>query len=119
MKVYAKEKLAVRKASRELVVDVYRVADLFPYKAKVTLGVELKKSATSLTSYIAEGSARSDLEEQTNLLLLAYKCLVEISNNMIIAEQLNVVPPKYFELINLRIKDLAVKIDRVAKPEEN
>jgi four helix bundle protein len=82
------------------------------------LGVELRKAATSLSSYVTEGSSRNEQEEQTDLLLLAYESLVEISNKLIIAKRLSVVHPKSFEILQLRIKDLAVKINKVAKPDE-
>jgi four helix bundle protein len=118
MKRYAREKLVVRKASRELVVDVFRVVDIFPQKIKLTLGIELKKAATALSSYITEGSSRADFDEGENLLLLAYECLVDISNKLILAKRLGAAPQQYFELLNLRIKDLAIKIDRVTKPDD-
>lgn len=118
MKQYAKEKLAVRKASRELVVEIFRLVDAFPQKIKITLGVELKKSAATLTSYVTEGSSRHDFEESEQVLILAYEMLVQISNNLLIAKKLNAAPQKHFEILHLRIKDLAVKINEVTKPEE-
>ena len=119
MKQYAKEKLAVRRASRELVVEIFRLVDAFPQKIKITLGTELKKNATSLSSQITEGSSRFSFEESEELLIIAYETLVDISNKLVLAKRLNAAPQKYFEIINLRIKDLALKINQVTKPEND
>ena len=119
MKKESKARVAVRLASRELVVEVYRLTATFPQIEKFRSGQEIRKIATTMSSHISEGSSRPDFEEQTAYLLMAYESLVELMNKIIEARKKNIIPLEKYALIKLRIDDLAYKIDLVSKPDLN
>lgn len=112
-------RVAARTASRELVIEVYKATKHFDPLQQYKYGNEIRKVATSMSSYITEGSSRHELEDQTTYLLMGYESMVELLNKLIEVKQKNILDPRVYILLKLRIDDLAQKINFVAKPPEN
>ena len=53
------ENLEAYKVARVLVRDVYRLQSKFPSEERYALGDQIRRSSTSITSNIAEGSGRN------------------------------------------------------------
>lgn len=71
------ENLEVYKAARVLVRDVYRLQHKFPKHEIYALGDQVRRSASSVTSNIAEGSGRNSFKEKSHFIEIAYGSLME------------------------------------------
>ena len=87
-KNFSFEDLDVYKAARILVRDVYRLQHQFPKYEIYALGDQIRRSASSVTSNIAEGSGRSSFKEKSHFIEIAYGSLMEAFSQLQIAQYL-------------------------------
>ena len=87
-KDFSFEDLDVYKAARILVRDVYRLQHQFPKYEIYALGDQIRRSASSVTSNIAEGSGRSSFKEKSHFIEIAYGSLMEAFSQLQIAQDL-------------------------------
>ena len=106
------EELEVWELSLELIDEVYNLLDKYPDDEKFDLVRQGRKSVTSISLNIAEGSIRSK-KEFSQFLRIALGSLVETIANLkigvrrkyITQEELSsvkIIEPLYFKLISLR-----------------
>lgn len=62
--MFSFEKLLVYQKARELVKEVYKLQKRFPTEERFALGDQIRRSITSVTSNIAEGSGRDSNKEK-------------------------------------------------------
>ena len=87
-KNFSFEDLDVYQAARKLVRDVYRLQQKFPQTETYALGDQIRRSASSVTSNIAEGSGRNSFKEKAHFIEIAYGSLMEAFSQLQIAEDL-------------------------------
>ena len=87
-KNFSFEDLDVYKAARILVRDVYRLQHQFPKYEIYALGDQIRRSASSVTSNIAEGSGRSSFKEKSHFIEIAYGSLMEAFSQLQLAQDL-------------------------------
>lgn len=87
-KLFSFENLEVYKAARILVRDVYRLQNKFPKYETYALGDQVRRSASSVTSNIAEGSGRNSFKEKSHFIEIAYGSLMEAFSQLQIAQDL-------------------------------
>lgn len=80
--------LKVWKKSVDLVDNIYRITESFPNKEIYGLTNQLRRSAVSIPSNIAEGAARGSKKEFIQFLYIALGSLAEVETQMIIASRL-------------------------------
>ncbi|MCB0733972.1 MAG: four helix bundle protein [Flavobacteriales bacterium] len=80
--------LDIWKIAIELVIDVYQFSKNLPSEEKYTLTSQMKRSAISIPSNIAEGAARKGDKEYLKFLNYALGSLVELDTQLIIAHGL-------------------------------
>lgn len=80
--------LEVWKKSMDLVSNVYKMTESFPNKETYGLINQLRRSAVSVPSNIAEGAARSSKKEFIQFLYIALGSLAELETQMIIASRI-------------------------------
>lgn len=83
------EGLEVYQAARVLVRDVYRLQQKFPKTEIYVLGDQIRRSASSVTSNIAEGSGRNSNKEKVHFIEIAYGSLMEAFSQLQIALDLD------------------------------
>ena len=71
------EGLEVYRCARELVKGIYILQSKFPKEEKYALGDQIRRSATSITSNIAEGSGRSSIREKIHFIEIAFGSMTE------------------------------------------
>jgi|SRR5690625_145409 len=81
--------LDVWKLSRAFVSDVYKVTLDFPKSEIYGLTNQIRRSAVSIPSNIAEGSARQGNKEFIRFLYIALGSLAELETQLLIAIDLN------------------------------
>src|SRR5690606_35660521 len=78
--------LEVWKKSIELVTEIYQVTKNFPKEEIYGLTSQIRRSAVSVPSNIAEGAARQFNKEYIQFLYIALGSLMELDTQLIIAK---------------------------------
>jgi len=90
------ERLIVWQRSLELVEEIYRLTKLFPEDERFGLVSQLRRSAVSIPSNIAEGHARNSRKEFLQFLGTAYGSSAEVYTQLVVASRVRVAPPEEF-----------------------
>lgn len=85
------EGLEVYQAARNLVKEVYLLQSKFPKTEIFAPGDQVRRSASSVTSNIAEGSGRSSNKEKVHFIEIAYGSLMEAFSQLQIAQDLGYI----------------------------
>jgi|TARA_R110002049_G_scaffold288423_1_gene470917 four helix bundle protein len=81
------EKLDVWQKSVDLADDVYRLTRDFPDYEKFGLANQMRRAAVSISSNIAEGSARDSKKDFARFLQIAYGSTMEVVSQLHIAQR--------------------------------
>lgn len=108
-KAFSFEGLEVYKTARVLVRDVYRLQHKFPKTETYALGDQIRRSASSVTSNIAEGSGRNSFKEKSHFIEIAYGSLMEAFSQLQIAQDLgyiseddiNIIRPQFISVAKM------------------
>jgi four helix bundle protein len=88
----------------QLVKEVYRLTSTFPDTERYGLTAQMRRSAVSVPSNIAEGAARNGKAEFLHFLGIARGSLSELDTQLVIARELGYCQPD--ELIEKLIDDV-------------
>lgn len=94
------KKLEVWKQSIDLVTEVYKIISNFPKEEKYVLADQIKRSAISIPSNIAEGAARNTKKEFINFLHIAQGSLSELDTQLSIALKLDYVTYDTYKILD-------------------
>jgi four helix bundle protein len=94
------KKLNVWRSAMPLVAEIYQLTEPFPSKETYGLTSQIRKSAISIPSNIAEGAARQTRKEFINFLHVAQGSLSELDTQLEIAVQLGFLKEKNFEILD-------------------
>lgn len=93
--------LDVWKRSIELVASIYKITSSFPREELYGLTSQIRRSAVSLPSNIAEGAARNHVNEFRQFLYISLASGAEMETQLIISKMLGYITDKESqELIN-------------------
>lgn len=81
--------LLVWQKSIDLVILVYELTDNFPKIEQFSITSQIRRSAISIPSNIAEGKMRITKKEFRRFLLIAYASGAELETQLIISKKLN------------------------------
>ena len=79
--------------SIELTVQIYQLTALFPTDERFGLTSQMRRSAVSIASNIAEGSRRNTRKDFRHFIAVAYGSGAELETQLIIANQLKLTKP--------------------------
>jgi len=85
------EDLQVWQKSRKLVVLIYQLTALLPKEEQFGLTAQIRRAAVSVSSNIAEGSARGSDKDFARFLLMAIGSAAEVKCQLILAKDLNYI----------------------------
>ena len=108
MKIKNYKDLNIWKRSIEIVENIYKITKNFPKEEIYGLTSQLRRSAVSIPSNIAEGFARFSNKEYKQFLFISLGSCAEFSTQIIIALRLG-----YFE--NKKADKLLNEIDEISK----
>ena len=103
------EKLSVWQKSRVYAAGIYKVTQDFPKSEMYGLTSQLRRSAISVSSNLAEGTARKTSKDQAHFTTVAYSSLMESVNQLILSHDLGYLDSTAYQ--NLRAQ--AVEISRM------
>jgi four helix bundle protein len=100
------KKLTVYTTGIELVKDIYQLTDSFPIDEKFSLVNQLKRSAVSVPSNIAEGASRNSRKERSRFFQIARSSLVELDTQIEVSMELNYVTQTEIREMKERVNHL-------------
>lgn len=101
--------------SIELAKSVYRLTESFPETEKFGLTNQIKRASVSISSNIAEGSARFSPKDQARFYEIAYGSLMEVANQLILAEELSYLDKDANAVFKQKLMETAQKLNALHK----
>jgi len=92
--------LIVWQKSINLVVEIYKLTDYFPKSEIYGLSSQMKRSAVSISSNIAEGCRRGSKKEYARFLRIAFGSGAELETQIEICKKINKLNNNNFQIID-------------------
>jgi four helix bundle protein len=102
----------------KLVVEIYKITKSFPREEMFGLSTQLRRSAVSITSNIAEGFSRKSLKEKIQFYSMAKASNTELQNQLLIARDVGYLSEEKFEELeeqSIRVNKLISGLIRYCK----
>lgn len=119
MYMYSFERLDSWQLAKKLVVSIYNLTANFPNTEKFGLVSQIRRSATSVPSNIAEGTSRNTPRDQAHFYGIAYSSLIELLNHLLISFDLNWINENDLKAIRPEIELLSNKINALRRSALN
>ncbi len=119
MDQFSFEKLEVWQLSRRMVRKIYEVSNSFPNTEKFGLINQIRRSAISISSNLAEGTSRMSTKDQAHFTQIAYSSLMELANQIILANDLTYIDENQLSELREDINELSNKINALYKYQKN
>ena len=105
------EKLDVWNNSINLVQQIYNITDNFPKSELYCLTSQIRRAAISIPSNIAEGTTRKSFKDQARYSEIAFGSLIEVLNQIIIANKLNYINNETLNSTRVEIEKISRQIN--------
>jgi four helix bundle protein len=83
------KELKVWQKSMNITTEIYKVTECLPEKEKFNLTSQIRRSAVSIPSNIAEGAGRNSKKDFSHFLSIALGSSFELETQVILTEKLN------------------------------
>ena len=100
------KELKVWQKSIELVLEIYNLTKLFSKEETYGLTSQMRRSAVSIPSNIAEGYSRKHRQEYSQFIRVAFSSAAELETQMIIAGKLELVSEKDFNKVETLLDEV-------------
>lgn len=100
------KQLKIWELAMEIAREIYAVSALFPSEEKFGLVSQIRRSAVSVPSNIAEGSGRGSDNEFRHFLEIALASTYELETQLILSEQLKMTAEQNVATIQEKISEL-------------
>lgn|SRR5690606_7786161 len=107
--------LEVWKKAVALVTEVYRVTSSFPKEEVYGITSQIRRSAVSIPSNIAEGAARQTNKEFVQFLFIASGSCAELDTQLLIAMNLNYIDENQYKGIMINVEEIGKMINGLIK----
>jgi len=102
------EDLKIWQKALELTTEVYKSTADFPSEEKFGLTSQIRRSAVSIPSNIAEGAGRNSTKEFLHFMSIANGSAYELQTQLIISNRLNLISEE-------TLKSLLLSLDEIQK----
>lgn len=109
------QELIVWQKSIELVIELYKLTDEFPTSERYGLVSQIRRSAVSIPSNIAEGYTRKHRLEYLQFIRVAFGSGAELETQLIIAKKLNLVSPQTLTKTEILLHDIMKMLNGLIK----
>lgn len=100
-------RLAVWKQAHGLVLEIYRSTNGFPVQERYGLTAQLRRSAVSIASNIAEGSGRLSDREHARYLRIARGSTCELECQLLVCRDLRLVESEAWKILDDQCQQLS------------
>lgn len=108
MKTSDYKELQVWQKAMDLVVEVYNIIKLLPKEEMYGISDQIRRSAVSIPSNIAEGQSRNSAKEFIQFLSIARGSLAELETQLLICVKVNMLP-------NVKIDNILISTKEIGK----
>jgi len=109
------ENLDIWKDSNNFVDKIYKISKKFPREELFSLTDQMKRSASSVSANIAEGSGSSSKKDFSHYLDISTKSIYETISHLYLAKQQNYISDKTRQELYLEAEVLVKKIQSFKK----
>lgn len=113
------EKLEVWQKSRSLLMLVYQVTDSFPKDERFGLISQMRRSCLSISSNLAEGSARKTNKDKAHFTSMAFSSAMEFLNQWIIAKDLVYISDQQYETVRAQLEEITNMLNGLRNAQLN
>ena len=106
--------LIIYQKAKELVIQVYKLLELFPDAERFALCNQLRRAVVSIPSNIAEGMGRVSNKDQAHFLNIAYGSLMEVYAQLDIAHDLGYLNNETFNQVESDIEEISKMLSAMA-----
>ena len=117
MRLYSFEKLNVWELSRKMNKEIYLLSQKFPNEEKFGLISQIRRASVSVSSNIAEGSSRKSGKEQARYTEIAYGSLLEVLNQLILANDLKFITKDELSEVRKLIEEIGNKLFKLKQSQ--
>lgn len=110
METFNFQKLRVYQETRKLVKDIYLLLRKYPRNEQYAICDQMRRSAVSIPSNIAEGMSRSSKKEQIHFLEISYGSLMELFCQLEISKDIDYINEEDFSLLEKEILVIAKQL---------
>ena len=111
--------LKVWQKSYSLCLDIYRLTRVFPKEERYGLTSQIRRSAVSVPSNIAEGYGRKTTADYIRLLYIAYGSVCELETQILLSGDLNYIKVEKLEEIKGNISEVERMLKALITSLEN
>lgn len=111
MQIYTFEKLEVWKEAIQLAVKTYQITESLPNDEKFGLTSQMRRCSVSVSSNIAEGTARVTSKDKAHFMTMSYGSALELLNQSIISKELNFISNDDYLNLRSEIESITNKIN--------
>jgi len=97
------------KEGHKLVLDIYKLTNLFPRDELFCLTSQLRRAGISFTSNIAEGFSRQSFKEKIQFYSMALGSLTEIQNQLLAARDIGYITNEIFN----KSAEQTIKVNKI------
>jgi len=103
------------RVGHKFVLQIYKVTEKFPQKEIYALIDQMRRSATSITSNIAEGFSKPSAQDKKKFYYIALGSLTEIQNQLLIARDLGYLNKILFDELAIQSVSISKLINSLIK----
>jgi four helix bundle protein len=111
--------LQVWQKSYQLCLKIYRITAQFPKEEKFGLTSQIKRSAVSIPSNIAEGYGRKTTADYIRILYISYGSICELETQILLARDLRFIEKREVDVILSDIAEVERMLKALIKSLEN
>lgn len=86
----------------KLVLDIYKITKSFPKSEVYGLTSQMRRSAVSVTSNIAEGFSRDTFSDKAHFYIMAHGSLTELQNQIYVAKDVGYIDSATSDILFLQ-----------------
>jgi len=110
-KTFSFEKLEAWKNAKIIALKTFKITEQFPDARFSAIANQMRRSAISISSNIAEGQGRIEGKEQSQFYKFAYSSLMELLNQYILSHELNLMSKSDYEEIRNLIQNTSFQLN--------
>lgn len=107
--------LLVWKKAYQLCLNIYKVTKDFPAEERYSLSSQIRRSASSIPSNIAEGYGRKNRKEYIQFLYIAYGSNCELETQLLLARDLNYIKDRKEEDVISQMREVGIMLKALIK----
>jgi four helix bundle protein len=115
MYMFSFEKLDVWQNSRELILTIYKLTANFPSSEIYGITSQIKRSASSIATNIAEGTSRNTNKDKAYFLTISYSSATETLNHLIISKDLDYITEEEYLHCRENLEKICNQINSLKK----